>query len=44
MAVERSKTQRDKRAHGQFARDYAEQIHSLRDVLGAQPTPAGSVT
>lgn len=44
MAAERSITPRDKRAHQQFARDYAEQIHSVRDLLGARPTPPGAVT
>ena len=38
MAAERSMTPRDKRAHEQFARDYAEQIHFARDILGARPT------
>jgi len=44
MVADRSMTLRDKRAHQQFARDYAEQIHIVRDALGARPTPTGSVT
>ena len=35
MAADTSMTPRDKRAHQQFARDYAEQIQFLRDALGA---------
>ena len=41
--AERSMSPRDKRAHEQFARDYAEQIHFVRDALGASPAP-GAVT
>jgi len=41
MAVERSMTPRDKRAHEQFARDYAEQIHFVRDALAPRPNAAG---
>jgi hypothetical protein len=37
-------TPRDKRAHEQFARDYADQIRFVRDALGARPTLPGSVT
>jgi len=44
MVADRSMTLRDKRAHQQFARDYAEQIHIVRDALGARPTSPGSVT
>ena len=44
MAADRSMTPRDKRAHEQFARDYAEQIDLVRDSLGAPPTLSGSVT
>lgn len=44
MAAEHSMTVRDKRAHEQFARVYADQIHFVRDALGARPTPLGSVT
>jgi hypothetical protein len=44
MMAERSMTPRDKRAHEQFARGYAEQIHDIRDALGAGPAPRGSVT
>lgn len=42
-SAERSRS-RDKLAHEQFARDYAEQIHSVRDALGAKPALPGSVT
>lgn len=44
MVAQRSMTPRDKRAHEQFARDYAEQIHIVRDALGARPSLQGSVT
>ena len=44
MAADRSMTARDKRAHEQFARDYAEQIRVVRDALGAAPALPGSVT
>ncbi len=44
MNVERSMTPRDKRAHEQFARDYADQIHFVREALGATLAPPGSVT
>ena len=44
MAADRSMTPRDKRAHEQFARDYAEQIDLVRGSLGAPPTLSGSVT
>ena len=44
MAADRSMTLRDKRAHAQFAREYAEQIHLVRDALGARPAPQGAVT
>ena len=44
MNAERSMTARGKRAHQQFARDYADQIHSVRDALGAKPALPGSVT
>lgn len=33
-----------RRAHDQFARDYAEQIRRTRHSLGARPAPPGSVT
>jgi len=39
-----SMTPHDKRAHEQFAHDYAEQIHVVRDALGAAPALLGSVT
>jgi hypothetical protein len=35
---------RDKQAHEQFARDYAEQIHFVRAALGASPASPGAVT
>ena len=44
MVAQRSMTSRDRRAHEQFARDYAEQIHIVRDALGARPSVPGSVT
>jgi hypothetical protein len=44
MNAERSMTPGDKRAHEQFARDYADQIRFVRDALGARPTLPGSVT
>lgn len=44
MAAERSMTPRDKQAHQQFARDYAEQIRIVRDALSAAPALPGSVT
>jgi len=44
MAGERSMSARDKRAHEQFARDYAEQIHFVRAALGASPLSPGAVT
>src|SRR3982751_3582572 len=37
MIADRSMTPREKRAHEQFARDYAERIHVARDALGAGP-------
>jgi hypothetical protein len=37
-------TARDKRAHEQFARDYAEQLLSVRAALGADPESPGSMT
>ncbi|HEV7136577.1 MAG TPA: hypothetical protein VGN43_08075 [Steroidobacteraceae bacterium] len=44
MAADRSMTPRDKRAHEQFARDYAEQIDLVRDSLGVPPTLPRSAT
>lgn len=44
MIAERSMTPRDRRAHEQFARDYAEQIHIVRDALRVGPSLQGSVT
>ena len=44
MVAERSETTRDRRAHEQFAREYAEQIHFVRAALGAAPASQGSVT
>ena len=37
MAADRTMTPHDKRAHEQFVRDYAEQIHFVRAALGASP-------
>jgi hypothetical protein len=44
MNVGRSLSPREKRAHGQFAREYAEQIGSMREALGATPARPGFVT
>jgi hypothetical protein len=44
IAADRTMTPRDKRAHEQFARDYAEQIHFVRTALGASPASPGAVT
>lgn len=35
MRADRSQSPREKRAHEQFAKDYAEQIRVTRDLLGA---------
>ena len=43
MATNRSMTPRDKRAHEQFARDYAEQIYIVQDAFGAPRSLPGSV-
>jgi len=44
LAAERSLTPRDRRAHEQFAREYAAQIHVVRAALGASPASPGAVT
>jgi len=44
MIVDRSLTPREKRAHAQFAREYADQIESVRDSLRARPALPGAVT
>lgn len=44
MAADRSMGPHEKRAHEQFARDYAERIHLVRDALGAGPATPGSIT
>lgn len=44
MAADPSMTPREKRAHAQFAREYAEQIRRTREALGARPAHPGSVT
>ena len=44
MIADRSLTPRERRAQAQFAREYADQIESVRDSLGARPTLPGSVT
>lgn len=44
MAADRAMSPRDKRAHEQFARDYAEQIGIVRDALGARPQLPGTAT
>lgn len=43
IAADRSMTPRDKRAHQQFARDYAEHTHILRDAFGAAPALPRSI-
>ncbi len=37
IIADRSLTPREKRAHDQFAREYADQIGIVRDALGARP-------
>ena len=44
MFPARSLSPREQRAHDQFARDYAEQLHSTRAALMARRTPPGSAT
>ena len=44
MTANRSMTLSDKRAHQQFACDYAEQIGIVRDVPGGSATLSGSLT
>ena len=44
MTAGQSLPPREKRAHDQFAREYAEQIGRLRLALGAPPARPGSVT
>lgn len=44
MNAERSTRPHDKRAHEQFACDYADEIDFVRDALGARPALPGSVT
>lgn len=44
MIADRSLTPREKRAHAQFAREYADQIESVRDSLGARAALPGAVT
>lgn len=44
MIADRSLSRREKRAHDQFAREYANQIGIVRDALGARPAMPGSVT
>lgn len=44
MATGRSMTPRDKRAHEQFARDYAEQKSIVRDAFSAERSLPGSIT
>jgi hypothetical protein len=44
VAADRTMTPREKRAHEQFARDYAQQIHFVRAALGARPASPGAVT
>jgi hypothetical protein len=42
--ADRSLSPRDKSAHDQFAREYAEQIQFVRAALGASPASPGAVT
>jgi hypothetical protein len=44
MIAEHSLTAHEKRAHEQFARNYADQIRLVREALGARPALSGSVT
>ncbi len=44
MIADRTLTACVKRAHRQFAREYAEQIRLTREALGAGPALPGSVT
>ena len=44
MMADQALTSREKRAHDQFAREFAAQIRFTRDLLGAKPPLAGSVT
>ena len=44
MIADRALTPRERRVHGQFAREYAEQIRRTRDALGARRSPPGLVT
>jgi len=44
LAAQRSLTPRDRRAHEQFAREYAARIHVVRAALGASPASPGAVT
>lgn len=44
MVADRSLSPREKRAHYQFARGYADQIRAVRDALGAARARPGSVT
>jgi hypothetical protein len=44
MAADRSPSLREKRACAQLAREYADQIESVRDALGTKPALPGAVT
>lgn len=44
MIANEALSPREKRAHDQFAREYAEQIRFTRDALGAKGSRPGSVT
>ena len=44
MNAGESLSPREKSAHNQFAREYAEQIDRTRQALGARPARRGSVT
>ena len=44
MIADRALTRRERRAHDQFAREYADQIRFTRAALGATSSPPGSVT
>lgn len=42
MMVDRAATPEERRAHGQFARDYEAEIRTLRSALGAPGAFVGS--
>jgi hypothetical protein len=44
MIADRAPNSRERRAHDQFAREFAEQIRATRNALGAGRSLAGLVT